>query len=398
MLKSVEEALNLIAAATQPLPVVRVPLIEAVHCVLAEPARAHFDLPRFTQSAVDGYALRHQDLTALPQTLPLSGHVAAAARSRAPELKPGTAMRILTGGMLPTGADTVVRQEKTRKQDAAIDIIEAVAPGTDIRPQGEECREGSVIAKLGTLITPALIAPLATAGVDTVSVRRPPRIVVLTTGDEIVSDGSKLRPGQIPDSNGPQLAAWLTSWGIPLLRVEHVPDHEQDTRKALERAFMDADMVLSCGGVSVGDHDYVPAAAKAIGAREVLWKVAQKPGMPLYVAEKDQRLLFGLPGNPASVLVNLLVYVRDAALRMQGVEAPQRWSHYARVCGRPIRPEARKVRWVRGVVRYDDRGTCLFEALGGQASHMLGNLLRANALAWVPAGERSPDSVRWLPL
>ena len=107
MLKSVEEALNLIAAATQPLHAVRVPLTEAVHCVLAEPARAHFDLPRFTQSAVDGYALRHQDLTALPQTLPLSGHVAAAAQSQAPDLKPGTAMRILTGGMLPTGADTV---------------------------------------------------------------------------------------------------------------------------------------------------------------------------------------------------------------------------------------------------------------------------------------------------
>ena len=398
MLKSVEEALNLIAAATQPLHAVRVPLTEAVHCVLAEPARAHFDLPRFTQSAVDGYALRHQDLTALPQTLPLSGHVAAAAQSQAPDLKPGTAMRILTGGMLPTGADTVVRQEKTRKQDAAIDIVEAVGPGTDIRPQGEECREGSVIAKVGTLVTPALIAPLATAGVENVSVRQPPRIVVLTTGDEIVSDGSKLRLGQIPDSNGPQLAAWSTSWGIPPLRVEHVPDHEEDTRNALERAFADADMVLSCGGVSVGDHDYIPAAARAIGAREVLWKVAQKPGMPLFVAERAGRLLFGLPGNPGSVLVNLLIYVRTAILRMQGMEPPREWSRFATVKGATIQPEPTRVRWVRGIIDYTDDGRCNFEALGGQASHMLGNLAQANALARIPRGSTAPTWVRWMPI
>lgn len=394
----VEQAQSLIADAIRPLHAVPVPLAEAVHGVLAEPARARFDLPRFTQSAVDGYAVCHADLAHLPVQLPLTGHIAAAAQAAVPQLTPGQAMRVLTGGMVPHGADTVVRQEKTRVDGSTLTVLEGVNPHEDVRDQGEECAEGSVVAETGTAVTAGLIGTLATAGIDSVTIRRPPRVVVLTTGDEVVTDGSALHLGQIPDANGPQLAARLAAWGMAPLRVEHVPDREDAVRDALERAFLDADIVLSTGGVSVGDHDYIPGAAEAIGARRVLWKVAQKPGMPLYVAERQGRLLFGLPGNPASVLVNLLVYVRPAALRLQGLEAPRLWSRLARLSGKPPKPEARKVRWLRGVVSYDELGICHFEALGGQASHMLGNLVRANALGWLPAGDAAPGTLRWLPL
>lgn len=395
---SVDEALSRVLAVSAPLTDERLRSENALGRVLAQTAHCAHPLPLFDQSAVDGYALRHADLGQLPRRLPLGATVAAAAQAQRPVLTPGTAARILTGGLLPDGADTIVRQELTRREDGTVVILDAVDPGTDIRRCGEEMAAGAEIAAAGSMVTPGLVGALALGGVHEIVVRRTPRIVVLVTGDEIVPGGAALRLGQVPDANGPLLDAHLAAWGCVPLRIDYVADREEVVRAALTRAFDDADVVLTTGGVSVGDYDFIPAVSESLGAERVLWKVAQKPGMPLYVARRGRTLLFGLPGNPASVLVNLHVYVRAALDRMLGLDPARRWR--SGVAPEKLKREAQKTFWLRAVAAIDDGGRVQLRTLRGQASHMLGNLAHANALVRVPGlHEDSPVEVlRWIDL
>jgi molybdopterin molybdotransferase len=394
----VDEALARVAAALPTLPLETIATRDALGRVLAAPASTAHPLPLFDQSAVDGYAVRHADLQTIPATLPLATTVAASAQVARARLAPGTAARIFTGGLLPDGADTIVRQELTHRDGDAVTILEAVAPGTDLRRQGEELARDAGVADAGALITPGLLAALALAGAHQVRVRRAPRITVLITGDEVVPHGAALRLGQVPDANGPLMAAQLARWGLPAVSIDYVADREDAVREALARAFDRADLVLTSGGVSVGDFDFIPAVAEQLGAERVLWKVAQKPGMPLYVARRGASLLFGLPGNPASVLVNLQVYVRDALDRMLGLEPAARWRHV--LAPERLHREKEKTFWLRAVVDADARGQLRAQTLSGQASHMLGNLARANALLRVPGlHEDGPvDVLRWVAL
>ncbi|MEC9362473.1 MAG: gephyrin-like molybdotransferase Glp [Pseudomonadota bacterium] len=394
----VDEALARVAAALPTLPAETVATRAALGRVLAAPACTAHPLPLFDQSAVDGYALRHADLHTIPATLPLAGMVAASAQPARTRLAPGTAARIFTGGLLPDNADTVVRQELTRRDGDRVTVLEAVAPGTDLRREGEELAQGSVVAAAGAQVTPGLLAALALAGAHRIAVRRVPRIAVLITGDEVVPHGAALKLGQVPDANGPLIDAQLTRWGFPPLSIDYVADREEAVREALARAFDRADLVLTSGGVSVGDFDFIPAVTEKLGAERVLWKVAQKPGMPLYVARRGASQLFGLPGNPASVLVNLQVYVRDALDRMLGRDPALRWRH-ARAPA-PLRREKEKTFWLRAVVDADPQGQLHARTLSGQASHMLGNLARANALLRVPGlhEDTATDVLRWLSL
>ncbi|MES2684293.1 MAG: gephyrin-like molybdotransferase Glp [Pseudomonadota bacterium] len=386
VLLSVDEALARVMAAATPLGTETLSLAAARNRVLAADTHTQHPLPLFTQSAVDGYAVRQADLAALPARLPLAAPIAARAQATQPVLRPGMAARILTGGLLPLGADTVVRQERTARNGEAVIVLEAVATGTDIREQGEEMPQGAPVAAAGTCITPGLVGALALAGVSEVRVFKLPRIVVLVSGDEVVRDGSALQLGQVPDANGPLLQAHLCGWGLPPLRIEAVADTREAVSAAMARAFADADLVLTTGGVSVGDHDYIPSVAESLGAERLFWKVAQKPGMPLYVARHRGALLFGLPGNPASVLVNLMVYVRAALDSLQGLEAARRWQRLRLPSG--LKRDAQKTLWLRGVMTADDEGRVTIRTLGGQASHMLGNLAEADALLRVdPSGD-----------
>lgn len=378
---SVDEALSRIDAATSLLPSERVVLHAALGRVLALQACSAHDLPLFDQSAVDGYAVRHADLASASTRLPLGATIAAAAHAQQPVLAPGTAARIFTGGLLPDGADTVVRQERARREQGFVNL-DTVAPGSDIRRAGEEMHLGATIAAAGTEVTPGLIGALSMGGAHELVVRAQPRIVVLVTGDEVVAPGTALKLGQVPDANGPLLAAYLRQWGCPALRIEAVADREDAVIDALQRAFVDADLVLTTGGVSVGDFDFVPKAAEALGAERLLCKIAQKPGMPLYVAKHGNALLFGLPGNPASVLVNLHIYVRHALLRMLGSKPAVRWQR-GRIMSPPKR-ESTKTFWLRAQAQVDAHGEVQLEPLRGQGSHMLGNLAQANALVRVP--------------
>ncbi|HEY1075116.1 MAG TPA: gephyrin-like molybdotransferase Glp [Fontimonas sp.] len=395
----VGDALSQILAAVRPLESETLPLTRALHRVLAAPVHSACELPPFTQSAVDGYALRHEDIAGAPLALSLVQQIAAAPQDSVPVLLPQTAARIFTGGMLPLGADTVVRQELTQRpySDSVI-VLEAVAAGADVRYAGEEIRVGALLAGRGSVLTPGLIGALAMAGVQSVDVVRAPRVVVLITGDEVVAPGAIARRGQIPDANGPLLAAHLEHWQCPPLRIEYVADTEAAVRDAIDRALKDAELVVTTGGVSVGDFDFVPAVSEAVGAERVLWKVAQKPGMPLYVARRRNSLLFGLPGNPASVMVNLQVYLRSVLDAMCGLDPDRRWQSVAAPESLKRLPD--KTFWMRARIAADADGRLQLQALGGQASHMLGNMAQANALVRVPGLHETDEltTLRWLPI
>lgn len=377
----VREALASLGAV-RPLAARRMAVVDALHRVLAEPVVAACDLPPFTQSAVDGYAVRHDDLA--HGELPLAGTVRAAAQTAMPRLRQGTAQRIYTGGMLPQGADTVVRQEWIHAGNGTVRPTRVPDAGGDVRRRGEELRAGDALAGPGTRLTPGALAALAAAGVAHVVVHDAPRITVLVTGDEVAAPAADARFGQVPDANGPLVTAWLSARGYADVRLEYVADTATDVRLALERALARSDLVLTTGGVSVGDHDYVPRIAVELGARPLFWKVAQKPGKPVFAALRRHALLLGLPGNPASVLVNLLVYARRALDVLEGMAEPGPVFRTA-VLDSPVKADAERDQWLRMTLRHDDAGCVRLGPLPKQGSHMLSNLVSAQALAWIPA-------------
>ena len=393
----VDDALAIVTSAVGPLPSDVVALGDALGRVLAAPVHAAFPLPPFDQSAVDGYAARHADIERVPVTLPVKGVVAARAYDRRPELDLGTLMRIFTGGVVPDGADTIVRQEATLPGgDERITVNETVALGADYRRAGEEVAHGALIADVGAVVTPGTVGALALAGADKVSVHALPRVTVFVSGDEVVPLGSVLGLGQVPDTNGPLMAALLASWGVPPVDVSHLADTKDAVRAALDEAFPTSDLVLTSGGVSVGDYDFIPAVAQELGAEVLLHKVAQKPGMPLFVAKRGDCLLLGLPGNPGAVFVNMHVYVRAALDVMSGLDPRARWRRAPMPKG--VRREAGKTFWLRAVARYNDSGSVRLEQLGHQASHMLSNHTHANALVRIAPDGEAADTVDWLPL
>lgn len=400
---SLREALDLYPQSLEPLPSERCRLEEALGRVLAEPAISKVDLPQFTQSAVDGYAIRSADTlaadTGAPVNLKLIGEIPAGAPP-SHELRPGAAMRILTGGALPKGADTCARQEIVERADDSIRVCKPVPAGADTRYRGEELKSGEPIAQAGQRIRSGLLAALALAGVGAVQVRCRPRIVALVTGDEVVPIGAHCVPGQVHDANGPLLHAWFQERGYPEPDIHYVPDRPEAVSAALSAALDSADLVISTGGVSVGDRDYLPQLAPELGLRRVFWQVAQKPGKPLWFGVKGRKAYLGLPGNPAAVLVGLAVHVAAVLGVLERRRAPQpRWR--IGVLNSAAKADALRDRLLRARLDFDDGGRALLSILPRQDSHMLSNLGRADALAWLPASATSYPvgaAVRWTPL
>lgn len=388
------EALAAYGSALHALPVERCPLVQALHRVLAGPATSAVDLPPFTQSAVDGYALRAADAGL---ELTLIGEVPAGAPPvRA--LAPGTAMRILTGGMLPAGADTVARQEIVERSGDRIRLVKGLAAGADTRHRGEELGQGAELAAAGQRLDAGLIAALAMGGVREVSVRRRPRIAALITGDELARDGAMLAPGQVHDANGPLVRNWLVERGYGEPQLDYVPDTPEAVEGALARALDAADLVISTGGVSVGDRDYLPQLAPKLGVEKVFWQVAQKPGKPLWFGTRGGTAFLGIPGNPAAVLVCLTVHVAAALAVLEGRAAPA-W-HRGRLAA-AVKADAKRDRLVRAQRSFDGDGVVSLKVLPKQDSHMLSNLAAADTLLWLPArgaDYASGEVVRWCPL
>ena len=293
---SVGEALAQVCAATPVLGGERVALAAAVGRVAAEDVVAARAVPNAPNSAMDGYAVRHADVAAAPARLRVVA-VEPAGTVTAVAVEPGTAVKLFTGSVIPPGADSVVRVEDTEEQEGMLVVRVSPARGAHIRGVGEDIRPGQVVVAPGTVLGPADVGVLASVGRATVVVHQRPRVVILSTGTELVEVDEEPGAGQVVNSNAYTLAAAAREAGADAVVLPIVRDRPEDIRARLEEAVR-ADVVLSSGGVSVGDLDYVKEALDAVHVERVFWKVAQKPGKPLMFGRREGRLFFGLPGAP----------------------------------------------------------------------------------------------------
>jgi molybdopterin molybdotransferase len=387
------EGLRLILEHTAALPIELVPVsADLAGRVLAEDVRAGVSLPPFATSAMDGYAVRAADLAA--GGVPIAFRLGAGDPPR--PLPPGTASGIATGAPLPDGADAVVPIEDAREDDGAL-FADPPAPRAHIRDQGGDVRQGQVVGRTGMPLTPALLAAISATGVAEVAVSRRPRVAVLATGNELVPPGRALEPGQIYESNLTSIVAQARSAGAEVIAAEIVPDDRAATREAFGRAIA-ADVVVSSGGVSVGPHDHVKPALLELGVREVFWRLAHKPGKPLWFGVAPTgALVFGLPGNPVSSLVCFELFLRPALAALQHGSAPPR--AVARLA-EPVRRLGVRDHAVRCLLRASPEGMVLQPA-GAQDSHMIAHAAGADAIALIEAGDGEAPAgtlVEYLPL
>ena len=380
-LLTIEEAQRLILERVRPLPAERVPLAEAGGRVLAEDAAAIVDLPPFPSSAMDGYAVRSADT---PGALPVAARIAAG-RPAPRELRAGEAMAIATGGVVPEGADAVIPFEYVVERDNAVEISEPVAPAANVRPRGGDLRAGDTAVGRGVSLGPAQLGALAAAGIAEVVCAARPRASVVATGTELRSPGEELAPGEVYEANGLILAAQLRSAGALPERLAIVADDEDAHRETLGRG-LEADVLVTSGGVSVGPHDLVRRVEAELGVEEVFWRVAVKPGKPVSFGVRENTLVFGLPGNPVSSFVGFELFVRPAVLALQGHSDPLPRFEPGRLAGALKRNEARD-QLVRARTRSGDEGELLLEPLTGQESHMIARAAAADALVLLPRGE-----------
>ncbi len=393
-LHSIAEAQALVLARVGALEAEPVPLAEAAGRVLAADARAVVDLPPFPSSAMDGFAVRAADT---PGKLPVVARSAAGLPSGRP-LRAGEAIGISTGGVVPDGADAVIPIEYVVEHDNSVEIGESAEPGTNVRPRGGDVGAGEVVCPAGARLGPGQLGALAAAGLAELSCARRPRVAVLTTGTELRPPGEPLGPGEVYEANGLMLAAALASAGASVERLPAVEDDLDAHRAAIARG-LDADVLVTSGGVSVGRHDLVRPVLAELGAEEVFWRVAVKPGKPISFSVRGSTLVFGLPGNPVSALVGFELFVRPAVLALQGAADPlPRFEpgRLARAVRRsPGRDELVRARSVAG------DGEVTVEPLDGQESHMIASAARADVLVLVPRGDgelAAGTSVRYLRL
>ncbi|HXG29313.1 MAG TPA: molybdopterin molybdotransferase MoeA [Nevskiales bacterium] len=388
-----------------PLPVESIATEQALNRCLAEAPLAAIDLPSFTQSAVDGYALLSFETQWASPTHPVQlrviGEIAAGPwREDPPPLAGHMAYRILTGGRIPRGVDTVVAQEQAQVEGDSIRLEAPVPEKRNIRYAGEELKRGDALAAAGQRISPGMLAALMAAGTHTIKAYRRPRVSVLVTGDEVVAAGQLPSEGQVHDANGPLIRSWMQALGYPPPQVSYIKDVRTEVESALCTALDQSDLVITTGGVSVGDRDYLPQAAAACGVRQVFWKVAQKPGKPLYYGLRGQTPLLALPGNPAAVLVGLVIHARRVLDCLEGVATPGPRMSAGRLL-QPVKADPLRDRLLRMNLSINTEGQVQLEPLPKQDSHMLSNLATAMALVMLPAREQpyaAGERVLWTPL
>lgn len=383
---TVNEAKQRIIANTVTLPAVVMPLEEAVGGFLAADVVSPIALPPFRQSSMDGYAIVHSNVTESGTALRLAGE-SKAGQADLPVVSAGTAVRIFTGAPVPEGATAVVMQENTSLAEGYVHIHEfPVAEGKNVRREGQQIAKGAVALRAGALISPGAVGFLKGMNVNEVAVHAKPRIGLLVTGDELLKAGEALVPGKIYESNSAMLKAALEQAGIADVSVSYASDDLDATIDALKALLEEYDVVLASGGISVGDYDFVGKALEALGAETVFYKVRQKPGKPLLFGKKGEKLIFALPGNPASSLVCYYEYVLPALRKIMGstelflrsVRLPLR--HAYRFDGE--RDEFLKARVEGGEV----------VSLDGQESFVIGSFAVANALIYLPVTQNRVEA------
>jgi molybdopterin molybdotransferase len=394
-LTELERARELVLAAAAPLEAEDVPLREALGGRLAEEAVAPEPVPAADNSAMDGFAVLASDARGASPESPVVLRIAGESRAGRPAaapLAPGDAIRISTGAVVPEGADAVARVETTRLDGEGVHLTEALEPGRDIRRAGEDIRAGETVLRAGALLGPAELGVLASLGAASVSCRRRARLTVLTSGDELLEPGEPMRPGGVRNSNAYSLPALAEQAGAEVRVAGPVVDELEATCEAVE-AGLDADVVVICGGVSVGEHDHVKRALAELGVEESFWGLALKPGRPTWFGTRGGTLVFGLPGNPVSAMVTFILLVRPAIAALGGGE-PARPRTTARIAEdyekRPGRAHAVRCRLELGEDGWRATPT------GPQGSHVLTSMLDADCLAIVPTaseGLRAGDPV-----
>lgn len=380
---SVEEARQRVMAEVAAGAIEEVLLDDTLGRVLRETVVAPSDAPAADNSAMDGYAVRAEDIASVPVTLPVRGDIPAGHPSSAP-LEPGTAMRIMTGAFVPEGADAVVQVELT---DAGLDrvtITRALPPGANIRRRGEDAHAGDVLLREGIRIGPADVALLAGAGRTRLRVGRRPAVAILSTGDELIDAGETPQPGKIVNTNVHLLAALVREAGAIANPLGIVRDTREATIAAFEQASQ-SDFVISSGGVSVGAYDFVKEALEALGAETKFWKVSMKPGKPVVLSRLRDHVVFGLPGNPVSCFVAFHMFVAPALRKAMGQQYglfPPRVR--ARLAG-SVRGAAERRVYARVHVAAED-GELVATPLRSQSSGALMSMQNANGLAEIAEG------------
>jgi molybdopterin molybdotransferase len=376
-----------------------VSLLEATGRILAESVVSPLDFPHWDNSAMDGYAVRYEDVRTATLDNPVELAVVqeiAAGNASGQSIRAGEAARIFTGAMVPPGADSIVMQENTQQVGHQVRILAATEPGQFIRKQGTYTRIGDRLLSVGSLIGPPEIAILSAAQRSEVQVYRRPRVAILSTGNELVLPNAVLKPGQIVDSNQYALAALVQQMGGEPICQGIVPDEPDKLQTAIATALDDADLVLSSGGVSVGDYDYVDQILAALGATLHIRSVAVKPGKPLTVASVTQRqsslLYFGLPGNPASALVSFWRFVAPALRKLSGrCDAWQATFVTAR-SRQPLKAGGKRETYQWGRLHTTPTGLEFSLAPGSHQSGNLTNITRTQGLAVVPVGVTEIDA------
>lgn len=382
---SIEEARKVILDCCPVLPSRELPLGEALGCVTAGVSVAGHDVPSFANSAMDGFAVRAADTAGAPVTLEVVG-TAAAGSAPGVEVGPGQAVRIMTGAILPVGADAIVMVERTAPAGAgSVRIEAAAAAGDHVRHPGEDITAGQTLFEAGTELGPGHLGVLASVGAQTAHVVPKARVGVLSTGDELTSAPGDLRPGQIRDSNRPTLLALVARAGCVPVDLGSAPDDEAAITAAIERGVAQCDAILTSGGVSVGDFDYVKVVLDRLGDMH-WWQVAVKPAKPLAFGTVRGTPVFGLPGNPVSSMVSFELFARPALRQMMGQRELFR-PELPAVADEALRrhPDG-KVHFVRVVATTDGEGRIHVRRSGGQGSHLLRAMALANALAVLPDG------------
>ena len=355
--------------------------------VLAEEVLTSEDVPPFDNTAMDGFAVRSEDTLEAPQQLEIVGTIPAGS---APDfsINPGQAARIMTGAPLPEGADAVVMVELTQVEGDQVTVQKTVPEGNHIRRAGEDLESGQVVFEKGTKLTPTHLGVLASIGCLEVSVFSPIKVGVMSTGDELVEGKVPLEPGQIRDSNRHSLLALLNDLGLEGIDLGLIPDNEESIETAIRSACFgegSCDAVISSGGVSMGDFDYVKVVLDRLG--EMQWmQVAIKPAKPLAFGLVGDTPVFGLPGNPVSSIVSFELFVLPALKKMMG--EPEIWAPKIRAIADsslPRRPDG-KTHFAR-VKAYIGDGSYRVKSAGGQGSHQLSAMADANALAVIPDGD-----------
>jgi molybdopterin molybdotransferase len=376
-LPSIDEARATLLSVVRPLAPVDVAVADALGLRLAEDVAAAHDVPAFANSAMDGFALRAADAGT---RLWLVGE-SRAGTPFAGTVGEGEAVRISTGAALPDGAEGVLQLERVTVDGEHIVLGDAVAAGRNVRDAGSDLRGGTRVLAAGIALGPAELGVAIGAGRMNLHVVPRPRVAVVSTGDELVEPGTPLAPGQIHDSNSVTLAALASRSGAEVVGRGHAVDDLEATRAVIAQALDEADLLVLAGGVSVGAHDHVKQALTDLGVREILWRVALRPGKPTWMGERGGKIVLGLPGNPVSAYVTFLLFARPALAALAG--------------GDPTVPRGR-ARLGVAVPRHLDRDELVrvhrapdgtVAPTGPQGSHVLSSLLGADGLAIIPRGE-----------